>query len=119
MPSFQKHRDQAQHNRGFAESLCAQGDYLDWAMTATFYSALHSIQSMFAKQCNNVPETHADRDRWLVRTKAPQNVLDAYQELKTRSWWARYECWVPTPSEILNDWLPQLDVVSQYVQSQT
>lgn len=117
MPSYQQHSDQAQHNRDLAESWCSDDDCLDWAMTATFYSALHSIQSMFAHQCNSVPKSHADRDEWLTRTKAPENIFDAYQALKTRSEWARYECWAPTEAEMKTDWLPQLDVVDQYVQS--
>ncbi len=48
MPERVYHRRKAQYNTKVAAHLREHTPYIDWAVTATFYAALHLVDSMLA-----------------------------------------------------------------------
>ncbi len=51
MPSEEAHARQARHNRDYLETFDLKTTpFLDWAVTVTFYTALHAIERYFARK---------------------------------------------------------------------
>jgi len=50
MPSFDQHFRQAQHNVEFLESFYETYKFNDWAITVSFYTAVHIIEAVIAKK---------------------------------------------------------------------
>lgn len=45
MPTADQHRQQAEHNKAFVQSFDLDtSPYLDWVVTAIFYTALHLVE---------------------------------------------------------------------------
>ena len=93
-----QHFDQARQNRIFAEYLLATYPndpvYMQWAVTAAFYSALHCMTGYLVQHGIQV-FNHQARDAALANLSStgaiPFAVYDAYVRLKSRSTGARYE----------------------------
>ncbi len=91
MPTSKEHLSRALRNLEFAKSFNLDATpYLDWVVTAYFYSALHLVDAILADKDNFHPDNHeirkdAVRTRWYLRPIALQ-----YRELKDRSEDARY-----------------------------
>ena len=89
------HWAEALANRRIAELLLANHasdpTALRWAVTATFYSALHALTAYLIKRGVTVT-SHDDRSLALAdpANGVPQAVFDAYQFLKRRRTGARY-----------------------------
>src|SRR5688572_9959800 len=81
--------------------MSADGTALQWAVTATFYCAVHCL-SAHLQQRGIVVRRHVDRDAALANPNngVPTNVYDAYCKLKRRSEGGRYLCWRFTPQDI-------------------
>ena len=81
------HRAEALANRAFAEELIATRPHdqnaLRWAVTATFYSALHAMTAYLISRGVTVG-SHDDRSTALAdpRHGVPNDVFEAYQFLK-------------------------------------
>jgi hypothetical protein len=90
MPSREEHIDKSEHNDRLSQDL-AGGPYLDWAVTAMFYSTLHLVDAFLAIRSTH-PESHEERGR-LIRTytQLQRRRMD-YRELEERSKDARYRC---------------------------
>jgi hypothetical protein len=89
------HRAEAVANRELAEYLLAarpnEPTALRWAVTATFYSALHALTAHLITQGVAVT-SHHDRSLALANPAngVPLDVFKAYQFLKRRSMGSRY-----------------------------
>ena len=87
-----EHFEQARQNRAFAEHLLATYPsnlvFLQWAVTAAFYAALHCMSGYLVQQGVQV-FNHEARDAALARLTSsgaiPFAVYDAYVKLKRRS----------------------------------
>lgn len=96
VPTSNDHLIQARANRDHAEWLLAtrpaDATARQWAVTATFYSALHGITSYLMRRGIRV-SSHLARDRVLSNpgNGVPQSVYDAYRMLDDCSRDARYE----------------------------
>src|SRR5215212_4390159 len=93
------HLAQAQHNHRLYRQLRAGGEFLDWAMTALFYTALHLIQACLidmASDAFDYPRGHTGRDSYISR-KLP-SLLGDYNFLQTRCNEARYHPDKPRPT---------------------
>ncbi len=99
------HRAEALANRDLAEQLLASRpndpSYLRWAVTVTFYSALHAITANLVT-CGITVGSHDDRSMALAdpRNGVPNHVFAAYQLLKRRSVDARYLVRTFTPQQV-------------------
>jgi hypothetical protein len=89
------HRAEALANRRIAEMLLASQAHdptaLRWAVTTTFYSALHALTAYLITRGVAVT-SHDDRSIALAdpQNGVPPEVFQAYQFLKRRSTGARY-----------------------------
>lgn len=89
MPPF--HDDQARRNYEVYE-LLAENGYVDWAMTALFYTALHCVDNWFCQNNWGQPRSHGQRNEYLSRV-APADVHDAYMKLRENADLTRYDQW--------------------------
>jgi len=81
-----------------AETLC-KGAYLDWAITAYFYAALHYITAVLCVQ-GIVPTSHQKRDPLVQGHKQLSKIFSEYKFLDVMSRNARYFCTPIYPSDL-------------------
>ncbi|MBW1956442.1 MAG: hypothetical protein JRI83_12120 [Deltaproteobacteria bacterium] len=111
MGSLNEHITKARHNENFIDSFdLDHSPFLDWAVNGIFYSALHYLDSYFAKR-NMHPPNHTIRNQFINSTNLDVVLYGAYRQLRDDSRDARYETRAFTPDEIRHDILPQLKVI--------
>jgi hypothetical protein len=106
MASKAQHLKQAQHNEAFLATFdLAKSPYLDWAVTAAFYSALHYVRALMAKYGYMNVSSYGDMDKAFDRLSLLKNnpaVHDSYRQLKDDSRDARYNMWQPSGGDIVD-----------------
>lgn len=93
MSSESKHIERAENNESFYNQFnLATTPFIDWAITALFYSALHYIDAYLAKYpAGGIhPASHGKREKFLACDNFTQNIYPSYRELRDRSEDARY-----------------------------
>lgn len=99
------HRVEARANRRIAEQLLTEQandpTALRWAVTVTFYSALHALTAHLVARGVTVV-SHDDRSIALAdpQNGVPPGVFQAYQFLKRRSTGARYYVQIFAPWQV-------------------
>lgn len=109
MPERVYHHRKAQYNVEVAAHLRANTAYIDWAVTATFYAALHLVDSMLAvsdlpkdeqhprKHSASAAPGNGGRGRnQLVAAQFPA-IRKAYRSLEEASRRARYDLQILDP----------------------
>jgi hypothetical protein len=92
MPSLEKHKQQTVINDDFyAETNNKQLEFYDWKITIMFYSILHQVDAVAAKNGFENIRNHKDREA-KIKGLLTRNEMDLYFELKSRSRLSRYEC---------------------------
>ena len=83
----------AEANARFSSLQVANGQFLDWAVTALFFSALHYVDAYLATlgSVGVHPRTHAIRTSLVAKDAVLSSVRVEYEHLKTRSQDARYD----------------------------
>ncbi len=90
MPTKAEHQRKAEHDERFVSSLDgATTPYLDWAITALFYSGLHYVEAYFATRGVHSAD-HRTRDSAVQRDLNIKQLYNDYSELKNFSINARY-----------------------------
>lgn len=118
MPTAEQHRQQAEHNRDFVQSFDLDTSlYLDWSVTAIFYTALHLVEWYLKTKGLTGRRDHKLRDAYIARLNELRNIYADYTELKFQSEASRYECVSFTPGSIKNDLLPRLDRLETHIRS--
>ncbi len=93
MPSKDAHLRQANHNEIFCAHLLGTA-FSDWAVTGTFYAALHYVDAYLATK--NIDPKHAHppghdvRTPLVARESNLQHIFPEYRRLKGESEAARY-----------------------------
>jgi hypothetical protein len=87
LPSKAEHLEKAKHNEFFVSTL--GNPFWDWAVTGTFYAALHYIEAYLATKADH-PPTHAIRDSHIYRDSFLRVLYVDYRELQGESEDARY-----------------------------
>ena len=89
--------NKAKHNEDFLTSLESHfpGDYLDWKLVVTFYSALHYINAYFKFKQIPHPHNHPDRKKNInpdnPEASLPSQICyDIYNDLYDYAHTARY-----------------------------
>jgi hypothetical protein len=116
------HIDQWLHNRQFLSTI--DPDYPDWAVTVTFYTALHAVDALLQSDQVEGIVSHAARNQTLNHTNRYRRVWRAYQPLYDLSRTVRYmanpRAWVPwncIQSEVFRRYLyPLEDSVQKLMQ---
>lgn len=101
MPSKQEHLNQADKNERFY-GLCDldNSEFLDWAVTALFYSVLHYVDAFLAEQLNYHPLDHQHRTPSVAKLDQLNPIHREYMRLKDESEKARYKIKHFTPSSV-------------------
>ncbi len=88
---MEQHLNQARRNHGVFQVLSDEG-YVDWAITALFYTALRLADAWLTEQVGRGATSHNDRRNRLALL-LPADALAAYQQLREMSELARYGDW--------------------------
>jgi len=84
----QEHCDKAEHNEFLVSSL--NNPFWDWAVTSTFYAALHYVEAYFCK--TKIPsKNHPDRNTRIQSDAQIRSIYGDYRELQNESRTARYD----------------------------
>lgn len=106
MPTKEEHLRQAQHNEAFLGTFdLATTRFLDWAVTAAFYTALHYLRSLMSRYYYTTVSSYGDMDKAFDRIailKRDPGIYDDYRTLKDDSWAARYNMWRPSPADVVD-----------------
>ena len=109
MPQKDEHELQAQHNKAFLNDFEIQRSaYLDWAVTAMFYEAVHWIEAYLGTQglhSSNHHQRAATMQKVPHLRDDPQLTKD-YGTLRTESENAKYFCYTHTTLQISSELLP-------------
>ena len=93
------HIKQWLHNRGFISRI--DPDFSDWAVTATFYTALHAVDALLKHDGVRGIVNHASRNNALMRITRYAKIWKHYQPLHDLSRTIRYmanpQRWVAWP----------------------
>jgi len=116
MSSRKDHIDQAQHNEQFFSSFDISTTlFLDWVVSGVFYSALHYLDSYFAKKGKH-PGDHQNRIRLIwAEPDLGRSFFRLYRPLKDDSEEGRYNMRVFAPEEIRRDILPLLNDIKTHL----
>lgn len=98
MPSKDAHLRQANHNETFCSQLLST-EFLDWAVTGIFYSALHYVDAYLAIKNIHPSRHYQGRDRWVATESNLRHIWNQYRWLKDKSEAARYDVKHFTPAE--------------------
>jgi hypothetical protein len=109
VPSRDDHKAKAEHDKQFVDSLeLSTTPYLDWAITALFYAALHFVEAYFATMKRHSPD-HRTRDSAIQRDSRIKSLYNDYNELKNYSINARYYMVSFAASDVRRNLLPRLE----------
>jgi hypothetical protein len=90
LPSTPQHRAKAENNEFFISEL--DNPFWDWAITATFYAALHYVEAYFANKAPALhPATHQMRDNYINSDAKLRSIYIDYRQLEDESRDARYD----------------------------
>lgn len=93
MPDVDTHRQQVTHNRETIAHLQRAGDaYLDWVVTALFYTALHLVDQVLYHNARLNPRNHRQRHAAIANEPSLMPIYGDYRELEHQSRRSRYEC---------------------------
>lgn len=94
MPSAEQHLKQAQHNASLAVKLLGsrKPQYPDWALTATFYAAVHYINHYFMRTVGMAPRSHKVRSSYIHKYSQTKGIAFEFENLRNLSEQARYYC---------------------------
>jgi len=87
-----KHLDQARRNYR-VYSLLRDDDFVDWAATALFYTAMHVVEAWLEEALGTTSGSHDSRAMRMNRLGVPRRVFQAYDALRRASELARYRDW--------------------------
>jgi hypothetical protein len=121
-PTAHEYIEQAAHNAALAAHLRSEKpDYLDWAVTCLFYSALHYVNAYLAFSQKPIPKRHRATDGSPARLNIIQQdpnlrpIYPHYRHLDDESRDARYELRKPTRKDYDDFLLRQLQEVQNYL----
>jgi hypothetical protein len=118
MPTAEQHRQQAEHNKVFVQSFDLDtSPYLDWVVTAAFYTALHLAEWFLKTRGLTGRRDHQLRDAYIARMSELRRIYADYTELKFQSEAGRYECIRFSPEILRNDLLPRLARIETHIKS--
>lgn len=117
MPSENVHRRQAEHNRQFLDWLDVNvTDYLDWAVTGMFYTALHFVEWLLATKGLH-SDTHDNRHQTMGRVSELKRIWREYQELEFQSRRSRYEGAQFSRDFVKSELKPKLEKIESHIRA--
>lgn len=121
MPRFDRHLAQAERNERLYHSLDVRTtEFLDWAITALFYSALHYVDAYLAAMVppgGSHPTNHGERSLWIARTAGLREIQVEYRRLRDYSEDARYGLVNFSAQQVSNIKDNEFTAVKQHIRS--
>lgn len=100
MPSKQKHVCQAAKNERFYDHFdLDHTEFLDWAVTALFYSLVHYVDAFLALHQYHPPD-HKRRTNLIATEVHLKSIYCKYRQLKDQSEHGRYLIKTFTPTDV-------------------
>jgi uncharacterized protein (UPF0332 family) len=117
MPSENVHKRQAEHNRRFLDWLDLDvTQYLDWAVTVIFYTALHFVEWLLATKGLH-SDTHDNRHQAMGRVSELRPIYPDYRELETQSHRSRYEGAQFSRNFVKSTLAPKLEKIESHIRA--
>jgi uncharacterized protein (UPF0332 family) len=119
VPTTSEHLARAKQNLRFAESFDLKTTpYLDWVVTAYFYSALHLVDALLWEKDHLSPELHEHRrdyvrGKWYLRA-----ISFEYRSLKDHSEDARYRLITMTSVKVKDTIIPLYKTIESHILQQ-
>lgn len=108
MPSADQHRNKADRNRDFLNSI-DRDQFPDWVAVVAFYTAVHLVERLRAKAGDGDSTSHEDRLNYVQHRL--QEIHSPYQILQNVSMLARYQ----SVADFFNQFQPE-DVQKKLVE---
>jgi hypothetical protein len=89
--------------------------YIDWAVAAYFYAALHWVDAILWEQENINPSDHHDRREYVKAKSYLRGIKDEYRNLFDRSIEARYDCLTFTSVKVEQRVIPLYEAIEHYI----
>jgi len=116
MPTRNDHIGQARHNEQFFSSFDINTTpFLDWVVNGVFYSAIHYLDSYFAKNRKHPRDHKARFDLIWAEPDLGRSFFHLYRPLKDDSQEGRYNMRTFTPNEIRRYILPLLNDIKTHL----
>jgi hypothetical protein len=110
LSNLSDHKLKAANNEALAASLPDQ--FVDWAVVALFYAAVHYVEAHLAKHAPPVHSANHDkRDNNIASSRVLKPLWKNYRELKNQSRLARYEAHIVFTRKDVNDAKVRLDAI--------
>lgn len=100
------------HNRRFLETI--PSDYPDWLVTVLFYAAVHTVESLFARDRKPSSDSHHDRRSLLRSENRYQKIWKNYRALDEASQICRYHACQRTDSNWISMNHVHSDLLKKY-----
>ena len=98
LPSEEQHLRQARRAYECYEHLVNDGQFLEWAVTALFYAALHLVLAHATREGHTLSEDHTAIRRYLDRHLT--SIQSTYRTLFDASRDTRYRCVLPDVARV-------------------
>ena len=99
LPNKETHLEQYQHNKDFLENgISDTNKFADWAVTATFYCAVHIVEAALADMQIH-SDNHYERGQ-KIRKYFCRKLQICYKDLYSRSMTSRYSCITQTSEDV-------------------
>lgn len=109
------HLWQADHNEAFYSRLLTT-KFLDWVVTAIFYSALHYVDAYLAAKQDIHPSRHYEgRDFWVATESNLKRIWNQYRWLKDKSEAARYDVKHFTQAEVKGFKENEFEIIKNHI----
>jgi uncharacterized protein (UPF0332 family) len=109
------HLQQAAHNEKFIHQFDLDNtEFLDWAVIAAFYAALHWINAYLVTQ-NFKPANHETRDKAIVMYSVTKKIAWEYTVLKQHGFNARYRGFRFTAKQVRDQVIPFLEAIKKQI----
>jgi uncharacterized protein (UPF0332 family) len=119
VPTTSEHLGRAEHNLKFAQSFdLATTPYLDWVVTAYFYSALHLVDALLYEKDRLHGGVHQQRKQYLVEKSYLRGIKNVYRTLNDRSVEARYTLLTFTKLRVENQVIPLYTEIRNHILQQ-
>ena len=115
MASAEDHLAKAERNADFALDLnLATRAEVDWAMVCLFYSALHFVEA-YLVDIGQPARTHGKREQMFAKDVNLRQIAEAYWDLKSFGFRARYEFPDFRKEDVLEEAVPALESIRRHV----
>jgi uncharacterized protein (UPF0332 family) len=119
VPTTKEHLARARQNLRFAESFDLKTTpYLDWVVTAYFYSALHLVDALLYYRDSAHGGEHQTRSKYLREKPYLKEINHKYRELRNRCDNARYDLLTLTAIKIEKDIIPLYREIEKHILAQ-